>query len=303
MRYLLNNNITTIHEEIPDGVQGIEILSLEEFKNKEETHLHRRQFLHNVENIRYCKTETYGDCIFGTLSIPVKHHLLEEKQAFSFYIEKNRIYFIDSGKTVHSMIEKMKDIQYGEHTSVLGFFIVFLEFLIRDDVLYLQTVEEKLSTIEEALLTKIPEDFYKTIMRCRKEILALHTYYEQLIDVGESLQADTGDMFEDFEHRSFERFTNRVNHLHDHVEMLREYIIQIREMYQSQLDINQNRSMNLLTVVTTIFFPLSIIVGWYGMNFTFMPELTWKYGYIFVVILSMAVIFFELRFFKKKKII
>ena len=59
--------------------------------------------------------------------------------------------------------------------------------------------------------------------------------------------------------------------------------------------------MTVLTVVTTIFMPLTLIAGWYGMNFHFMPELNWKWSYPVVIILSIAIAVGSLLFFKKKK--
>ena len=59
--------------------------------------------------------------------------------------------------------------------------------------------------------------------------------------------------------------------------------------------------MKVLTIVTTIFLPLSLLAGWYGMNFAYMPELSWKYGYLFVIALSLGIIAFCLILFKKKK--
>lgn len=53
--------------------------------------------------------------------------------------------------------------------------------------------------------------------------------------------------------------------------------------------------------VTTIFFPLTIIVGWYGMNFRYMPELSWRYGYLYVGLLSVLVIIILIIIGKKKK--
>ena len=49
--------------------------------------------------------------------------------------------------------------------------------------------------------------------------------------------------------------------------------MQLREMHQTQVDIRQNEIMKFLTIVTTIFMPLTLIAGWYGMNFTYMPEI------------------------------
>jgi magnesium transporter len=59
--------------------------------------------------------------------------------------------------------------------------------------------------------------------------------------------------------------------------------------------------MKLFTVVTTIFLPLTLIVGWYGMNFTTMPELGWSFGYVYVILLSIIVAIICYIFFKKKK--
>ena len=81
----------------------------------------------------------------------------------------------------------------------------------------------------------------------------------------------------------------------------REYVMQLRDLMQSQLDVRQNRIMTLLTVVTSIFLPLTLIAGWYGMNFRYMPELEWRYGYPLVIVISVAIVAFCLLWFKRKK--
>ena len=59
--------------------------------------------------------------------------------------------------------------------------------------------------------------------------------------------------------------------------------------------------MTVLTVVTTIFMPLTLIVGWYGMNFRYMPELNYEWSYPVVIVLSILIVVISLIFFKKKK--
>ena len=59
--------------------------------------------------------------------------------------------------------------------------------------------------------------------------------------------------------------------------------------------------MKVLTVLTAIFSPLTLITGWYGMNFSVMPETTWKYGYLFVMLICVIVVAAEIIYFKKKK--
>lgn len=94
---------------------------------------------------------------------------------------------------------------------------------------------------------------------------------------------------------------HRVELLQNHVHLLRENVLQIRELYQSMQDARQNKIMVVITIVTTIFLPLTLITGWYGMNFVYMPELQWRYGYFAVIMISLIIVIAEIIYFKKKK--
>ena len=94
---------------------------------------------------------------------------------------------------------------------------------------------------------------------------------------------------------------HRVERLQNHVQLLRENVLQIRELYQSMQDARQNKIMAVITIVTTIFLPLTLITGWYGMNFVYMPELQWRYGYFAVIMISLVIVIAEIIYFKKKK--
>lgn len=94
---------------------------------------------------------------------------------------------------------------------------------------------------------------------------------------------------------------NRMARLHDTSTFLSDYTMQLRDQYKAQLDIRQNRIMTILTVVTTIFMPLTLIVGWYGMNFQYMPELEWRWGYPVIIAVSLIIAIGCVLFFKKKK--
>lgn len=69
---------------------------------------------------------------------------------------------------------------------------------------------------------------------------------------------------------------------------------------QAQIDLRQNDTMRILTVVSTIFFPLSLIAGWYGMNFTHMPELSAPYAYFILIGVCILIVAVEIWYFKKK---
>jgi magnesium transporter len=61
--------------------------------------------------------------------------------------------------------------------------------------------------------------------------------------------------------------------------------------------------MKLFTVITTVFLPLTLMVGWYGMNFDYMPELHWRYGYPALIVISVVVVVLCLILFKKRKLL
>ena len=79
--------------------------------------------------------------------------------------------------------------------------------------------------------------------------------------------------------------------------------MQLRELYQAQVSASQNRTMTLLTVVTAIFAPLTLLAGWYGMNFTYMPELQSRFGYIGIIVVSAIIVVAELVWFHRHKML
>ena len=135
----------------------------------------------------------------------------------------------------------------------------------------------------------------------RGDLLDLRVHYEQLIDLSQEVLENENDFFADENLRYFHMFTERAIRLQSLVSSQREYVSQLRDLLQAQLEVKQNTIMTVLTVITTIFLPLTLIAGWYGMNFTHMPELSWPYGYPVIIIVSIMIVIICLIWFKKKK--
>ena len=131
----------------------------------------------------------------------------------------------------------------------------------------------------------------------------LYGFLELLI--AEDMVCEFGEnenkFFTDIEMRQFHMIEKRIARLKNEAQMLRGYGLQIRELFQAEIDIRQNRIMKILTIVTTIFLPLTLVAGWYGMNFSNMPELSWKYGYPAVIVISLVIVMLCLWIMKKKK--
>ena len=87
----------------------------------------------------------------------------------------------------------------------------------------------------------------------------------------------------------------------DLIETYREMLGSMLDIYLSSLSNRLNEVMRLLTVISTIFIPLTFIVGVYGMNFDHMPELHWRYGYLLVWVVMLALAGGMLALFRWKK--
>jgi magnesium transporter len=81
----------------------------------------------------------------------------------------------------------------------------------------------------------------------------------------------------------------------------RDTLISALEVYYSSVSTRTNEIIKILTIFTAILMPPTFLVGLYGMNFKYMPEITWKYGYIFFWVLVLIITIALLFFFKKKK--
>lgn len=260
----------------------------------------KKSFLHSMEPVQYCKIEKYKGCIYGTMRVPKAKKGRLHFYRFGFYLSGRKLYFVGETQFLAEYLDKMTGNSY-EGCSLRRILLVVLERLLQEDVLYLQKQEQHLAELEEELLRKIPEYFYEMIMKYRKRFNLFHAYYEQLINMGDTMRTIANTDLSAEEREQWQLFSDRAERLHDHVEMLREYLVQIRDLYQSLIAVQQNKVMSILTVVTTIFLPLTLIAGWYGMNFPNMPEFGWKYAYPAVIIVSVTVIVLEILYFKKKK--
>ena len=160
-----------------------------------------------------------------------------------------------------------------------------------------------MSALETRILKeRVDAAFINEILLMKKELMYMWNYYDQLIDIGEVLRDNDNEMFPPENVRRFATFTERTMRLSENVKHLKEYAVQLRETHDAMLDYNLNNIMKLFTVITTIFLPLTLIVGWYGMNFVNMPELTWRYGYLGVIIFSVVVVGICIIAFKKYKL-
>ena len=217
---------------------------------------------------------------------------------FSFVIKEDGVWFADYDGYLMPLMERLM-MENGEKAPEIMLYHLF-QMLVENDIHVLDFVYKQLTLLEE----EIPKDgarfFLQKMYTMKHSIYQLFRYYHQLTELADDLMEWEGGFLDAEQMECFLRFSTRTKRLADDMEIMREYAMEIWEIYQSQISIRQNDIMKILTIVTTIFLPLSLLAGWYGMNFEYMPELHWRYGYVGVIILSVGIVTFFMFLFRKK---
>ncbi len=187
-----------------------------------------------------------------------------------------------------------------EHNLTLPRFLFsFLELLTARHMHMHESIETEITELENALLAAKKRNCVKEIVALRRTLMALKRYYEQMLNALDSLQQNENELIDAHGMRYFRLYASRVDRLYHGVLNLRDYVTQVRESYQAEVDISLNNIMKIFTVITAIFLPLTLIVGWYGMNLK-MPEYSWPHSYSMVIALSVAVVIVCIGYFKRK---
>lgn len=249
---------------------------------------------------RTCRAEVRHGCVCGSIVTPRKTKD-GAPIAFGYLLADRWAILCDDTGTGMSMVQRLRreDEQTGHGPG--GFFYAFLELLLARDLHHLQELEERLNRMEDDILAGRLEDLNSDMTALRREVARWIRYYTQMEDMVCSLQENEIGLFSDNELRQIHLVEKRIGRLQSEAQTLREYALQVREQFQAEIDVRQNKIMKTLTIVTTVFLPLTLVTGWYGMNFAGMPELTWKYGYPVVIGASAAIVLLCLWIMKKKR--
>ena len=253
-----------------------------------------------ARDARVCKAELRRDFWCGTVYTPRKTR--EGKPiAFGYLLTADHLVLCDDCGAVRSAVRRLSQEKQRPENGPGRFFCEFLEQLLSKDFHHMEELESRLGQLEDQALSGTLDNFSAPLTAVRNEAMAWYRYYAQLGNLACELEEAEEGPLTDSERRLFHTLAKRLGRLRDEAQLLREHCLQVRELFQSEVDIRQNRIMQILTVVTTLCLPLSLVAGWYGMNFQGMPELQWRYGYPAVIVVSIVIVAVSLWIMKKKK--
>ena len=281
--------------------QYVSILTTPEWEKERELFDMGIELEPDVGNIHNTKVEVNYDSLTGTFLIPDRSNIKENDARFAFALDEKGIVFIDDSGKAEEMVDAIRRTKRWRKPSLERFLYDFLELIVDKDLMLMEKYEEELNQIEDAIIADQDGTNLVRVNEIRGDIRELLVHYEQIIDMTQEFEENENGFFEEENMRYIHLFMNLMARRHDSAVSLRDHTMQVRDLYNVQLDVRQTRIMTLLTVVTTIFMPLTLIAGWYGMNFKYMPEFEWRWGYPVVILVSVAVVIFCLILFKKKK--
>lgn len=285
-------------------MRNVELVTVKEFFAEHSELQGYGMLTRNVSDIKHCNAGMFGDGVLGTLLVPDRNDLSSAALKCGFYLDCERLMIIDDDGDAEEMLGHMVKTEHFEDSDPAFVLFEIIDFLVRDDLVFLEEYERKLDDIEDMVTdddAEIPEDLNGFVSQYRKDLRELTGYYKLLADAMDVVEAFLAKIGDERNQQFFAFLGNKVDRLYHEATGIAEYVLQIRDIHQSKISSQQNKVMQLLTIVTTIFMPLTLITGWYGMNFREMPELYFKYGYAAVIVISAVTVVIEIIFFKKKK--
>lgn len=175
---------------------------------------------------------------------------------------------------------------------------VLLDTIIDQYFTILEKVGEQIEDLEETVMMDPKRETLQDIHKLKREMLYLRKSVWPLREVASSLERYESPLV----HKSTQRFLrdayDHTIQVIDAVESFRDMLSGLHDAYLSSLSNRMNEIMKVLTIIATLFIPLTFIAGIYGMNFEFMPELKWPWGYpaawaVMILIAGGLILFFK----------
>ena len=165
----------------------------------------------------------------------------------------------------------------------------------------LDNIGEQIDDIDAKIRVDTSNETFQKIQTIKKELIYLHQALYPLRDALGKVLKDESDFIRDENMPYFRDVYDHVIHIIDSLDTYRDLTAGLTDQYMNIQNTKLNEVIRLLTIISTIFIPLTFIVGVYGMNFEHFPELKWRYGYATVWAIMLCIAGGMLGFFRYKR--
>ncbi len=176
-----------------------------------------------------------------------------------------------------------------------------LDALVEGYFAVLETFKEKIDALEDRLLTATEQEHLQEIRQLKKDLIKVSKSIWPLRDVASLLGRETLTLVRSSTEPYLRDVYNHIVQAIDTTETCRDLLSGLADLHISNTSYKLNEIMKVLTIISTLFIPLTFIVGVYGMNFKYMPELHFRFGYWITWIVMFVISVCMVYYFKKKK--
>ncbi|MBL8149109.1 MAG: magnesium/cobalt transporter CorA, partial [Blastocatellia bacterium] len=175
-----------------------------------------------------------------------------------------------------------------------------IDSIVDNYFVILEKIGEKIEILEEELVENPTSETLQNLHRMKREMLFLRKSVWPLREVIAAMQRSESELIGSTTKVYLRDLYDHTIQVIDTMETFRDMLSGMLDIYLSSISNRLNNVMKVLTIIATIFMPLTFIAGIYGMNFKYMPELEWKYGYAMSLSIMAVTAFIMVIYFKKK---
>jgi magnesium transporter len=176
-----------------------------------------------------------------------------------------------------------------------------LDTIVDNYFIILEKIGEDIENIEEELVTRPTPETLQTIHNLKRELIVLRKSIWPLREVVNSLERGESPLINEATGVYLRDVYDHTIQVIDTIETFRDMVSGMLDIYLSSISNKMNEVMKVLTIIATIFIPLTFVAGIYGMNFEFMPELKWHWGYFAALLVMVAVAVIMVFYFRRKR--
>jgi magnesium transporter len=180
-------------------------------------------------------------------------------------------------------------------------FYALIDVIVDNYYVVIEKTGDFIDNLEDAIFDETAHDVLESIQFLKKDLLFIKKSVFPLREALSTLIKIETPLIDQLQIRYLNDVYDHLMQIYENIESFRDLNSGLKDIYLSTLSNKMNQIMKLLTIISTIFIPLTFIVGLYGMNFKYMPELEMKYGYLFVWITMLIISGLMIRWFAKKK--
>lgn len=263
--------------------------------------------LEDIVNVSHRpKVEEHQDYIFFTCKLieENKENLTENPDQISLILGNNWIISFLERPTLlfNNFIERIEQAKGIVRTRKADYiFYRILDIVIDNYFFIVDRSSESLEMLDEAVSRDDNEEISKDLHNFKNQMIKLRKMMLPLREAISSLLRDEFDQISEPVKHYLRDAYEHVLQINENIDNQREMAGGLLDLYMTGISNKMNQIMQVLTMFATIFIPLTFIAGVYGMNFTYMPELQWKYGYAIIWGIMLVVATGFIIYFKRKK--